>query len=298
MNSDKTSDFRKKITDFLNITLALVIVMFQGACKKNAEITGTCQLVLEGYLYQGEKVDSIHFTSSLSFESLDTVYPAVLDAQASISWNGKSYALQSIGGGYYNCADSNLVVMVGNTYSIVVNHNGRSTSSSTVIPNNPTGVAISDSIALIDTTFSFGPPGLGNTSTNGISNLKISWDNPDNGYYYVVIESTDPNSAAIVRGNGNFPGGNGMGPGRIFRIRSQPFQGNNYILQSNSLEKYGKHVAKVYRVNQEYADLYMNRQQDSRNLSEPITNVTNGLGIFTGFSSTVMQFTVKNAAKN
>ena len=112
MNSVKTSYFRKKITDCFYLALALVIVMLQVACKKNAETIGTGQLVLEGYLYQGEKVDSIHFTSSLSFESLDTVYPAVLGAQASIIWNGKSYALQSIGGGYYNCADSNLLVIV------------------------------------------------------------------------------------------------------------------------------------------------------------------------------------------
>jgi hypothetical protein len=45
-------------------------------------------------------------------------------------------------------------------------------------------------------------------------------------------------------------------------------------------------------VNQEYADLYENRQQDSRNLTEPLSNVNNGLGIFTAFSYDVAYFEV------
>jgi hypothetical protein len=50
---------------------------------------------------------------------------------------------------------------------------------------------------------------------------------------------------------------------------------------------------KVYRVNQEYVDLYENRQQDSRNLTEPLTNIKNGLGIFTAFSYAQAYFYVK-----
>jgi len=42
---------------------------------------------------------------------------------------------------------------------------------------------------------------------------------------------------------------------------------------------------RVYKVNQEYADLFVFGTQDSRNLNEPLTNIKNGLGIFAGFSS-------------
>jgi len=41
----------------------------------------------------------------------------------------------------------------------------------------------------------------------------------------------------------------------------------------------------VYRVNQEYADLYEGRRQDSRDLNEPSTNIENGLGVFSAFNS-------------
>ncbi len=42
---------------------------------------------------------------------------------------------------------------------------------------------------------------------------------------------------------------------------------------------------KVYQINQEYADLYENREQDSRGLNEPPSNIKNALGVFSAFNS-------------
>jgi hypothetical protein len=89
-------------------------------------------------------------------------------------------------------------------------------------------------------------------------------------------------------------GGQGPRPNMIFRFRSEPFIGNSYIINSRTLEKYGKHTIKIYSVNEEYANLYENRSQDSRNLSEPVTNIKNGLGIFTAFSYDEVAFYVTN----
>jgi len=55
----------------------------------------------------------------------------------------------------------------------------------------------------------------------------------------------------------------------------------------------GKHRVKVYRVNQEYADLYQSRNQDSRDLNEPLTNIVNGLGVFSAFNSDSVFFELK-----
>ena len=95
-------------------------------------------------------------------------------------------------------------------------------------------------------------------------------------------------------GGGGFFNGTRPGPGMFFRFRSEPFIGDMYIINSRMLEKYGKHTIKIYSVNEEYANLYENRSQDSRNLSEPVTNVKNGLGIFTAFSYDEVAFYVKN----
>ena len=50
------------------------------------------------------------------------------------------------------------------------------------------------------------------------------------------------------------------------------------------IKQYGLHRIKVFRVNEEYANLYESVEQDSRDLNEPLTNIKNGLGIFTAFS--------------
>jgi hypothetical protein len=283
--SNRNSRLKERL---LIIAAGIFLLNFYG-CNKNLSSADNSKLVLEGYLFQGEVVDSIHITKTVSFESIDTVYPPVSDAQVVITWNNKSFTLQSIGKGYYNCNDNNLKVNVGDTYGLAVNYNGTTATSSTVIPSIPTGINLSDNVLYVDTIFSFNQFG-GNMSLG--NNLEISWNNKKNSYYYIVIESMDPNAADIRIGNGNFPNGGFAGPGRIFRFRSQPFRGSIYTISSRSMAKYGKHKAKIYKVNQEYADLYNNRQQDSRNLSEPITNIVNGLGIFTGFSYAEVTFTV------
>ena len=286
--SFKSSRNSRLKESLLFIAAGIFLLNFNG-CNKNLSNADNSKLVLEGYLFQGEVVDSVHITKTVSFESNDTVYPPVTDAQVVITWNNKPYTLQSIGKGYYNCNDNNLKIKVGDTYGIAVNYKGTTATSSTVIPSIPTGINLSDNVLYVDTIFSFNQFG-GNPSSG--NNIEISWDNKDNGYFYIVIESTDPNAADIIIGNGNFPNGGFGGPGTIFRFRSQPFQGSTYTISSRSMAKYGKHKAKIYKVNQEYADLYNNRQQDSRNLSEPITNIVNGLGIFTGFSYAEVSFTV------
>ena len=59
-----------------------------------------------------------------------------------------------------------------------------------------------------------------------------------------------------------------------------------------TLEFLGLHRVKVYRVNEEYTQLYQNRTQDSRDLNEPPSNIRNGLGVFSAFSSDSAFFTV------
>jgi hypothetical protein len=49
----------------------------------------------------------------------------------------------------------------------------------------------------------------------------------------------------------------------------------------------------VYRINQEYADLYRTRQQDSRDLNEPLSNVVNGLGVFSAFNGVSSMLVVR-----
>jgi len=275
------------------ILIAFTMILALYSCEKLSNSNNNSLLVLSGYLYQDEKVDSIHLVKSLPFSSADTIYEPVESAKATISWNSQQYVLTDIGKGYYSYEGSDLPIRIGETYSINIEYNGNEITSSTKVPASTTIQPLTNDIILIDTVRTFGPP-QNDKSSSG--DLQITWDNPDQSYFYVVIESADSTASAIVSGDSNFPGG-GSNLG-IFRMRSQPFIGNSYTISSRVLTKYGKHVIKVYSVNQEYANLYENRTQDSRALSEPVTNVTNGLGIFTAFSYAEATFYVKNKYRN
>ena len=69
-----------------------------------------------------------------------------------------------------------------------------------------------------------------------------------------------------------------------FRFISEPSQDSSFEIIGIALETYGRHVAKVYRVNKEYEDLFKNLEQDSRDLNEPPSNIVNAIGIFTAFA--------------
>ena len=274
------------------LLIGCFFIFLTTGCEEDNSNSVRELIVLEGYLFQGEPVDSIHLTKTVSFESGDTIYPSVTDAQVEITWNNIQFDLQSIGNGYYRYNGDALTVVEGQSYTISIVTDGIELTSTTKVPYAPTGVELSGTFINVDTTLSFGFPGQDDPEDSGIT---IRWNNPDNGYFYVLLENADTSAADIVYDTGDFPGGE-FPSGRMgmFSFRSEPFQGDEYIINSRSLEKYGRHRIKIYRVNQEYADLFKNRNQDSRSLSEPLTNIKNALGIFTAFSYTGADFYVDN----
>jgi hypothetical protein len=71
------------------------------------------------------------------------------------------------------------------------------------------------------------------------------------------------------------------------------------VINLFTLEFVGPHLVTVYRVNEEYDNLYRARLQDSRDLNEPPTNIVNGLGVFSAFSGQTVAFAVaRESASN
>jgi hypothetical protein len=272
-----------------NIFLVISSVLIITSCERSSITDIDDLLVLEGYLFQNEKVDSIHLVKSLPFATEDTVYTPVDDAQVSLLWNNQQYLLNSIGNGYYSYFGNNLSIEEENTYSIEINYYGQIITSKTKVPKKTIIHPLEETTVFIDTVFIFGPSQFNGTEEA----LEVIWDNPDNSYYYVIIESADSTADDIIMGNDDFPDFFSNRPSSLFRFRSEPFIGDRYVINNRMLTKYGIHKVKIFSVNEEYANLYENRTQDSRTLSEPVTNVNNGLGIFTAFSYAEVSFYVE-----
>lgn len=120
--------------------------------------------------------------------------------------------------------------------------------------------------------------------------LEVFWDNPESELHFVVIENAEDDQESIFPDmGGNF----GRAPGRgSFRRITEPTRESSYQINFSEIQYWGQYIVKVYRVNQEYADLYENLEQDSRDLNEPPTNIKNGLGIFSAFHSQNIYFEV------
>jgi hypothetical protein len=172
---------------------------------------------------------------------------------------------------------SDLQVRSGDQYTIQVTYDGISASAETEVPPKPVG--LSTNITTITFTKETVSTPFGGTMDRVITSdsLIVSWSNPTGAAYYVVMESVDPNRVSIRSDTLRFL--------TNMRFVTEPTTDDRYRAFEQEINYTGKHKITLYRVNQEYVDLYKSRGQDSRNLNEPLTNVKNGLGIFTAFAS-------------
>ena len=180
--------------------------------------------------------------------------------------------------------DSSLVIAKIGTYALRFNYNGKPVTSSTSIPSKPIGYTQSvDTMTIAQKTGTIGSGGGGSGGGAYRPNpVQLNWTNTDASYYVVVVENIEVNPIAIDLTTDGTP--------RIFR--NQPTQGNQYQIQSRSFHYYGMHRLILFHLNPDYAALYNNNGTNSQTLTNPQTNLTNGLGIFTGLSTDTLMMKI------
>ncbi len=261
--------------------IPLFALLFAG-CADNPVLPDQTQVVLHGYLYANEPVSDIQLTSSRLIGSADTTDSPISNATVALLKNGIRYQLSpnNTQPGYYYYTGNDLTVTSGDDFTIEAHCEGGLVTSETIVPQKPGQIALSTSTMRFQTDTlqtRFGT----RTAVNGLDTAIVTWSNPNGNYFYVVIESID-STRQLLRGDSLF----------TRRFTSQPTNETFYRVNNNLIRYTGKHILKVYRVNKEYADLYKSREQDSRALNEPLTNVKNGLGIFSAFASDSLFFIV------
>ena len=259
--------------------IAISVIATFIACEKPADEADLLKkVVVQGYLFEGEPVDDIRLSHLLPFGGEDSVAQPINDADVRIIWKGNSYLLEPAPGdsGMYHYTGSVLQVIEDETYTIEIDYFGKTASGTTTVPPQPTGVTVSkdsiDPLALLDSIFS------GNFE---FEPQVVNWNNPGREYHYVVVNNIDPDPQLI----------SGFFLGNLFLL-TQPTQEDYFEVYDYLFTHYGKHEARVYRINKEYVDLYITQDQDSRTLNEPLTNIRNGLGVFSAFNSSAATFHV------
>jgi len=264
------------------LSFVLFIILISG-CTQDSPLAPENELiVVRGYLYSGEPVTDIQLTTTLPLGSEDTLAPPVNNARVSLIKNDNTYELTPTPGdiGYYHYPGDDLSVETGDIFTLSVDYGGEMITGVTTVPAPPEDISLTSDVLTISTGFGF-PFSGESDSTRWI---EVTWKEDISGLFYVTIDNVETNPEAIET-NDQFP------PRGVMKFISAPTNRNEYRIQRMSITHYGLHRLRVYRVNQEYADLYDTRQQDSRDLNEPLTNIVNGLGVFSAFNSSQVYFT-------
>lgn len=279
----------------------IILISFLAAilsCNEEAIYTPDERFVLQAYLYAGEPVWDVTVRNAVPLTVSDSVGEPVNNAEITIYKNDIAYQLvSSSDSGTYKYPGDDLVIETGDDISISAMVGEKEAFAETIVPEAPTGVVISsDTILLPEIVFddSSGFPDFSAIQellqAQRDVQLEVVWDNPNSELFFIVVENAEESQESIFpTSNGGFGRLNGRG---AFRQISRPTRESSYEINFQDIQYWGKYIVKVYRVNQEYADLYDNLEQDSRDLNEPPTNIKNGLGIFSAFNSQKVYFEV------
>lgn len=278
---------------YITLILFTAILGSFTSCEDEAIYTPDERFVLQAYLYANEPVWDVTIKNAVPLSVADSVGEPINDAVITLYKNDVPYTLVSSSDtGTYHYPGDDLLIETGDVFSIEATISEETATGSTSVPDSPQGVFIStETIKLPEIDFIDGVrPDFETLMAfrEAIESFELSvvWDNPNGELYFVVVESVSSNQISI------FPTGGKFAKGR-FRQVSKPTRESSYEIKIDELTYWGAYVAKVYRVNQEYSDLYENLEQDSRDLNEPPTNIKNGLGIFSAFNSQNVYFEVK-----
>lgn len=255
--------------------------MLLFSCQEDSPfVSDTNLVVVQAYLYANEPVRDIRLTSTLPLDAADSTKASPInDAHVILSKNGQSYLLEASAGdsGYYH-SDS-VEVKVGDVFNIEIEYNDELITGETEVPEAPENVTISSDT--LELPAELNPWDFKPGEFDSLE-LIVEWTNDNEELYYIVLDNIETNPTAIDIGLPPFPG----------RFISQPVNRDSYPIRLPMLTHYGLHRVIVYRINQEYGDLYLSRNQDSRDLNEPLTNIENGLGVFSAFNSDSVFFNV------
>lgn len=269
----------KTVASLLGLTVAL------GACEDSPVLPEISSLVVQAYLYTGQPVESVMVSRAVPLSADDQSLELVSDAQISLFRGDQRFDLiptPGEAGRYHYPGD--VPIEPGDVFELVVTHESAEARATTTVPSPPAGLSLSAGsmeIVEIGSGPGFGRPRGGLQGvTNGIT---ARWANPSRDFHFLTIDNVDPNPEAL--------------PTSEFRNRlpvrfvTQPVTVDSTVIQQLQLTHFGAHRILLYRVNQEYADLYSGRTQDTRDLNEPASNIVGGLGVFSAFAADSVFFT-------
>lgn len=279
--------YRHKIERLILLLAILVSCTIINSCENVPDLTQSNSLILEGYLYANEPIEHIKLTKIVSFDSEESEKSPVNDADVQLIHDDKYYLLVKAEGdsGFYYYPDNDLEIKEGETYSIIAEAEGITISASTTVPEAPINLMASNySIQLPQIS---SQRELAEAREYYYNTVDITWTNENSEYFYLIIQNVESNPESINISN-RFSWS--------YSFITEPTSQDSYTMESFfQIQQFGMHEITLYKVNQEYVDLYETLKTDSRSFTGAISNVKNGLGIFTALTGSKIYVNVEKA---
>ncbi|HBF87309.1 MAG TPA: hypothetical protein DDX39_01615 [Bacteroidales bacterium] len=249
------------------------------SCKEEENSEFSDSPIIESYLNPGNYFNlkisrQLPFSSNVSYSADD-----INNLTVQITINNNIHTLQPLGNGKY--IDSSLTVSENDYYYLSFKFNSRNVAAYTYVPSKPASVTQSASKIYIQKIDTDDMPSFGDQPDP----VEITWSNPDNSYYLIVVENIEATLNPI------FDFGDDDPPSNFFR--KQPSNASSEEIRSMEFQYFGTHRIIIYHVLPDYASLYDQNSTNSQNLTNPSTSITNGYGIFTGLNSDTLWLEVK-----
>lgn len=253
----------KRNTKLYRVAILLMTTCLIWSCKKeNAELADYSRPVVQAYLLPGTALQVKVYYQKYLDDTIAHGFP-VKGLQLKVSDGVTEVTLTEIADGVYKYADSTFIKDKG-TYTLRFNYLEKTITAETTMPDKPVGFTATASTQKVP-VFSFG------TEQEEFNPVTFKWNNPDGGYYLLLMKNID------------------YYPTRINARDTRAYTDSETILgqvstfqtQQMLFNFLGNYKIKLYRINKEYIDALNSGSSTSLNLTNPSTNVQNGLGIFT-----------------
>lgn len=262
--------------------LVLSSIVFLSCVEENLNDIAANQFVVEAFLFAGEPIDDIRVKTIFPLSQEEDTSSPINDATVTLIKDGQRYDLvSSRDDGLYHYPNQDLSVETNDVFELEVIHNGITANGLTRVPTPTVGLQISkDSLKVPTVDFSAGMEAIRTQIGDFLrgSSIEATWDNPNDDLYFMVVERVSENIDPIF-------------PGPVidvlsrFRFVSEPTDASSLTFLAGAIDSFGIYSVKVFHINEEYAALYENQTQDSRDLNEPPSNMQNALGVFSAFNS-------------
>ena len=282
-------DWIKRRPTALPLLTLLLFSIALPACESDLEFIAPVPdvFVVQAFLFVDEPVTDVTVTGVLPIDADSTeVAPVISDAAITLVRDGVRFELLATSGepGYYSYPGNDLLIGVGDIFQLEAVVDGKMATAETVVPLPPVGLALSEDNLVAPTPGGGGRGGRGGAAARQ-AGITAKWSNSDRRLHFVVIDNIELNPEILPTTE-------------IFsrfaaRIVTQPTAADSSVVRILTLTHFGRHRLKLYRVNDEYADLYEGLEQDSRDLNEPPSNIHGALGVFSAFSADSAFFRVR-----